>query len=117
MGGSAALGAVCRQIKLARSGDLHGAIEDAWLSMQIYLWLHGYPVQRRLPDSISRAPSNFRDREIRRRLPLHQSHADPEESEPREGRAITSGQNMGGGPPWGFRKWRLRWRRNAPSTA
>jgi hypothetical protein len=39
LGGSASLSAVCRHIKLARAGDLHGAIEDAWLAMQIYLWL------------------------------------------------------------------------------
>jgi hypothetical protein len=32
LGGSAALSAVCRHIKLARSGDLHDAIEDAWLA-------------------------------------------------------------------------------------
>ena len=42
LGGSAALSAVCRRIRLARAGDLHDAIEDAWLAMQIYLWLHGY---------------------------------------------------------------------------
>src|SRR6266550_1393933 len=51
LGGSASLSAVCRCIKLARSGGTHGAMEDAWLSMQIYLWLHGCPHQGRLPDS------------------------------------------------------------------
>jgi DNA polymerase III subunit epsilon len=61
LGGSAALSAVCGHIQLARSGDLHGAMEDAWLSMQIYLWLHGCPRQRRLPGSMPRKPSNFRD--------------------------------------------------------
>ncbi len=60
LGGSAALSAVCRRIKLARSGDLHDAIEDAWLAMQIYLWLHGCPLQRRLRGSPPRSPSNFR---------------------------------------------------------
>ena len=68
IGGSASLNAVCSQIKLARSGETHGAMEDAWLSMQIYLWLHGCPHQGRLPDSIPRTPSNFRDREIRQRF-------------------------------------------------
>jgi DNA polymerase III subunit epsilon len=62
LGGSAALSAVCRHIKLARSGQLHAAIEDAWLAMQIYLWLHGGPFQRRLPVSLPRTPSNFRPR-------------------------------------------------------
>ena len=60
LGGSAALGAVCHHIKLARSGDLHDAIEDAWLAMQIYLWLHGCPLQRRLRRSLPRIPSNLR---------------------------------------------------------
>ena len=60
LGGSASLSAVCRRIRLARAGDLHGAIEDAWLAMQIYLWLHGCPLQRRLRRSLPRTPSNLR---------------------------------------------------------
>jgi DNA polymerase III subunit epsilon len=60
LGGSASLSAVCRHIKLARAGDLHGAIEDAWLAMQIYLWLHGCPLQARLRGSLPRIPSNLR---------------------------------------------------------
>jgi DNA polymerase III subunit epsilon len=66
LGGSASLTAVCSQIKLARSGQLHTAIEDAWLAMQIYFWLHDGPVQRRLPVSLPRTPSNFRHAEIGR---------------------------------------------------
>ena len=60
LGGSASLSAICQHIKLARAGDLHDAIEDAWLAMQIYLWLHGCPLQRRLRRSLPRTPSNFR---------------------------------------------------------
>jgi DNA polymerase III subunit epsilon len=60
LGGSAALSAVCRRIRLARAGDQHDAIEDAWLAMQIYLWIHGYPLQRRLRRSLPRTPSNLR---------------------------------------------------------
>ena len=63
LGGSAALSAVCRHIKLARAGDLHDAIEDAWLAMQIYLWLHGCPLERRLRGSLPRTPSNLRHAE------------------------------------------------------
>ena len=63
LGGSASLSAVCRHIKLARTGDLHSAIEDAWLAMQIYLWLHGCPLQRRSRGSLPRTPSNFRHAE------------------------------------------------------
>jgi DNA polymerase-3 subunit epsilon len=64
LGGSAALSAVCRRMKLARAGDLHDAIEDAWLAMQIYLWLHGCPLQRRLRRSLPRTPFNLRHPEI-----------------------------------------------------
>ena len=64
LGGSASLSAVCRHIKLARAGDLHDAIEDAWLAMQIYLWLKGRPLQRRLRRSLPRAPSNLRRAEL-----------------------------------------------------
>jgi DNA polymerase III subunit epsilon len=64
LGGSAALSAVCHHIKLARSGHLHDAIEDAWLAMQIYLWLHGCPPQCRLRGSLPRTPSNLRHAEV-----------------------------------------------------
>lgn len=64
LGGSASLSAVCRRFKLARAGNLHDAIEDAWLAMQIYLWLHGCPLQPRLRSSLPRTPSNLRLAEI-----------------------------------------------------
>ena len=66
LGGSAALSVVCQRIKLARAGDLHDAIEDAWLAMQIYLWIQGCPLQRRLRGSLPRTPSNLRHAEIGR---------------------------------------------------
>jgi hypothetical protein len=52
------LSAVCRHIKLARAGDRHGTIEDAWLAMQIYLWLHGCPLQGRVRGSLPRLDRN-----------------------------------------------------------
>jgi DNA polymerase III subunit epsilon len=73
-GGSASLNAVCSHIKLARSGQLHAAIEDAWLAMQIYFWLHDGPVQRRLPVSMPRTPSNFRHVEVGRQCALTFDH-------------------------------------------
>jgi DNA polymerase III subunit epsilon len=75
LGGSAALSAVCRHIKLARSGDLHDAIEDAWLAMQIYLWLHGCPLQRRLRGSLPRTPSNLRHAESPYRVDRQGPHS------------------------------------------
>jgi DNA polymerase-3 subunit epsilon len=74
LGGSASLSAVCSHIKLARSGQLHAAIEDAWLAMQIYFWLHDGPVQRRLPVSLPRTPSNFRHVEVGRQCALTFDH-------------------------------------------
>jgi DNA polymerase-3 subunit epsilon len=38
---SAALSHACDQIGIRRSGERHGALEDSWLAMMIYLWLHG----------------------------------------------------------------------------
>lgn len=38
---TAALDDVCARLHLARSGKHHGALEDAWLAMQIYLCMHG----------------------------------------------------------------------------
>jgi DNA polymerase-3 subunit epsilon len=76
LGGSASLSAVCRQVKLARSGDLHDAIEDAWLAMQIYLWLNGCPLQRQLRGSLPRTPSNLRHVESGP-YPVDRQGADP----------------------------------------
>ena len=41
--GSASLNAVAGTLGLARAGMQHGSLEDAWLTLQIYLWLHGGP--------------------------------------------------------------------------
>ena len=41
-GGSAGLASVCADIGLARAGHRHGALEDAWMSLMVYLWLNGY---------------------------------------------------------------------------
>lgn len=38
----ASLSAICGHLKLARIGHTHGALEDAWLAMMVYLWLHGW---------------------------------------------------------------------------
>jgi DNA polymerase-3 subunit epsilon len=40
--GRASLDAVCSRVGLARNGLAHGALEDAWLALMAYLWLHGY---------------------------------------------------------------------------
>jgi hypothetical protein len=34
---------VLAQIGLARAGKTHGAFEDAWMAMEVFLWLHSLP--------------------------------------------------------------------------
>jgi DNA polymerase-3 subunit epsilon len=41
-GSPANLTAACERIGLRREGRLHGALEDAWLAMMVYLHLEGY---------------------------------------------------------------------------
>ena len=60
-GGSASLTAICERLHLAREGKLHGALEDAWLAMQVYLWLQGCPLRAPLPDAMPRVPANLRE--------------------------------------------------------
>ena len=43
IGQTATLDAAAAHIGLARTGQRHGALEDAWLAMMIYLWLHDCP--------------------------------------------------------------------------
>ena len=45
LGIRASLDAVSRKLGLARSTRQHGALEDAWLAMMVYLWLHGCPTR------------------------------------------------------------------------
>ena len=42
LNGSASLSSVCFEMGLHRKGTIHGALEDAWLALMVYLWLHGY---------------------------------------------------------------------------
>ena len=58
--GSCSLDAVCRRIGVARSGNLHGALEDAWLAMRVYLWLNARNVSGELPMEFRGGPSNFK---------------------------------------------------------
>jgi len=47
---SAALEKVCEQIGIRRATRRHGALEDSWLSMMVYLWLHDHPCSRPFSD-------------------------------------------------------------------
>jgi DNA polymerase-3 subunit epsilon len=61
IGGSASLDAVCARINLARTTNLHGALEDAWLAMQIYLVLSKCPLRADLPATVPLVPTNFHE--------------------------------------------------------
>lgn len=60
VGGRSGLDAVLSNIGLRRSGIHHGALEDAWMAMEVFLWLHDLPLapQSDLPIY---APSNLRE--------------------------------------------------------
>lgn len=76
IGGSASLNSVCRGLELSRKSKQHGALEDAWLAMQVYLWLHRVPIMGNFPVSFPPTPINYReappapDGQIPRRRPL-----------------------------------------------
>ncbi len=58
--GSCSLDAICQKIGAARNGDLHGALEDAWLAMRVYLWLNQRGFSGDLPLEFRSGPSNFK---------------------------------------------------------
>ncbi len=65
--GKASLSAICDQIGLKRVGKTHGALEDAWLALMIFLWLKKappkfiVPFSDLIPGGIPVIPSNFKD--------------------------------------------------------
>ena len=58
--GSASLSAICRDIGVARATRLHGALEDAWLAMRVYLWLNHRGFSGQLPPDFTGDPINMR---------------------------------------------------------
>ena len=58
--GSASLSSICQKIGIARAGSLHGALEDAWLAMRVYLWLNNCTVSAGLPSQFKGDPTNLR---------------------------------------------------------
>ncbi len=60
LGGSASLDAVCGRMGLQRIGKRHGALEDAWLAMNIYLAQQGCRLTFALPNHVDLAPKNLR---------------------------------------------------------
>ena len=58
--GSASLSAICHQIGVRRSTKLHGALEDAWLAMRVYLWLNNRGFSGQLPPEFTADPINMR---------------------------------------------------------
>ena len=58
--GSASLAAICHSIGVARASKLHGALEDAWLAMCVYLWLNPRGVSGEIPVEFTGNPSNMK---------------------------------------------------------
>src|SRR2546423_10722458 len=58
--GSASLSAICHHIGGARSTKLHGALENAWLAMRVYLWLNNRGFSGQLPPEFTGDPINMR---------------------------------------------------------
>jgi DNA polymerase-3 subunit epsilon len=58
--GSASLDAACQRMGLARMGNSHGALEDAWLALRVYLWLKKVPFSASLPAEFQDGPSNLK---------------------------------------------------------
>jgi DNA polymerase-3 subunit epsilon len=56
---SASLDAICRKMNLSRASEVHGALEDAWLAMRVYLWLNDCPIEVEFPDTMPRQPTNL----------------------------------------------------------
>jgi DNA polymerase III subunit epsilon len=58
--GSASLAAICQSIGVARATRFHGALEDAWLAMRVYLWLNQRDVSGEIPAEFTGQPSNMK---------------------------------------------------------
>ena len=58
--GSASLGAVASRLGLTRP-DPHSALNDAWLTMQVFLWLNQCPFEPlRFSSVVDPGPANWR---------------------------------------------------------
>lgn len=58
--GSSSLSAICQKIGLARATKLHGALEDAWQAMRVYLWLNNCSFSAQLPAEFAGDPTNLK---------------------------------------------------------
>lgn len=65
--GRASLKAICQNIGIERVGGTHGALEDAWMALMVYLWLNDAPSKFIQPFSgilkkgVGTRPSNFKE--------------------------------------------------------
>lgn len=58
--GRATLAAACQSMGIARRGANHGALEDAWLCMLLYLSMQGSKLRFSPPDAICALPTNIK---------------------------------------------------------
>jgi DNA polymerase III subunit epsilon len=62
-GGAASLSSVCQKLGLGRQRERHDALHDAWLAMQVYLWLLKSPLHK-TPFSVVADPEFQNLREV-----------------------------------------------------
>jgi len=74
--GRAGLDAILRRIGMGRASSHHSALEDAWLTMQVYCWMRKYPLVV-IPPEMLAAPSNQIE------APPHPGHPLPRRSRKR----------------------------------
>lgn len=67
--GRAGLDTVLAKMGLSRRGSRHGALEDAWFAMCVYLWLAGFDYPGLKDEALSK-PLNLRDPPAHPGLPL-----------------------------------------------
>src|SRR3954462_9726179 len=60
MPGSASLSAIAGRLGMARSGQAHCALEDAWLAMMAYLAQHECPARAGFDKVPQRTPANLK---------------------------------------------------------
>jgi DNA polymerase-3 subunit epsilon len=58
--GGASLNAICQRMGIARANKQHGALEDAWLALRVYLWLKRASFSAPLPLEFQEGPSNLK---------------------------------------------------------
>jgi DNA polymerase III epsilon subunit-like protein len=100
VGGRAGLDAALAVMGLARTGKKHGALEDAWMAMMVFLWLHKLPMPaiehmpRDLPTNWKEVPSKPRGSIPKRSNRLHEDYLGENEFKGQFRRILTTARPL-----------------------